>query len=156
MAEFYPIASIGPREPDKRPRPIPAKIKAVCHFLVWGDDDPDKPLDLIPACQAAGVTPFVMRRYLDRPAVIAHLRAEHRKFREVVCSGNTAALRKVRDTSENGMAIVAATRALDGMQGEDAARADAPSPGVTIRIVQAPQPAPIVDITPPRRTIDAA
>jgi hypothetical protein len=64
-------------------------------------------------------------------------------FREVVCSGNTAALRKVRDTSENGMAIVAATRALDGMQGEDAARADAPSPGITLRIIAAPQPAPI-------------
>jgi hypothetical protein len=118
--------------------------------MVWGDDaNPDAlPLDMIAACAAAGVKPYRMRRYLDRPAVIAHLRAEHRKFREVVCSGNTAALRKVRDTSENGMAIVASIRALDGMQGEDAARADASSPGVTIRIIQAPQPAQPIDITP--------
>jgi hypothetical protein len=115
--------------------------------MIWGDDaNPDAlPLDLIAACAAAGVKPFVMRRYLDRPAVIAHLRAEHRKFREAVCCGNTAALRKVRDTSENGMAIVAATRALGDLHAEEAGRADAPSPGVTIRIVQISQP---IDITP--------
>ena len=158
MVDYLPFASSAPRQPDRqRSRPIPTDVKLVIHLMVWGDDaNPDAlPLDLIAACATAGVKPYRMRRYLDRPAVIAHLRAEHRKFREVVCCGNTAALRKVRDCSPNGMAIVAATRALDGMQGEDAARADAPSPGVTIRIVQAPQPAPIVDVTPPRRTIDA-
>jgi len=60
----------------------------------------------------------------------------------------------VRDTSENGMAIVASVRALDGSQAEDAGRADAPSPGVTIRIInQQPQP---IDITPrPPQIIDA-
>jgi hypothetical protein len=152
MAEFYPIASSAPREPDRRPRPIPAKIKAVVHFLVWGDDDPDKPLDLIPACRAAGVTPFVMRRYLDRPAVIAHLHAEQRKRREVDCCGNSAALKRVRDASPNGMVTVAAARALGGMQAEDEWRADAVSPGITLRIISAP-----IDITPkpPPRIIDA-
>jgi hypothetical protein len=92
-------------------------VKAVIHLMVWDDDaNPDAlPLDLIAACTAANVKAYRIRRYLDRPAVIAHLRAEHRKFREVVCCGNTAALRKVRDCSPNGMAIVAATRALDGM-----------------------------------------
>jgi hypothetical protein len=155
MAEFFPIRSSAPREPDKRPRPIPADVKAVIHLMVWGDDaNPDAlPLDLIAACAAADVKPYRMRRYLDRPAVIAHLRAEHRKFREVVCCGNTAALRRVRDTSPNGMAIVASCRALDGSQAEDAGRADAPSPGVTIRIVTA-APAPI-DITPRPSLIDA-
>ena len=157
MAEFYPIASIGPREPDKRPRPIPAKIKAVCHFLVWGDDDPDKPLDLIPACQAAGVTPFVMRRYLDRPAVIAHLRSEQRKRREVDICGSSAALKRVRDTSQNDIAIVAACRALnEQLGGDDPWRTDvADARGITLRIIhqQTPQPAPI-DITPPK-VIDA-
>ena len=106
--------------------------------MVWGNDaNPDAlPLDLIAACAAAGVKPYRMRRYLDRPAVIAHLRAEHRKFREVVCCGNAAALQKVRDTSENGMAIVASVRALDGMQTEEAGHADAPTPGISIRLVQ--------------------
>jgi hypothetical protein len=150
MADFLPIRSSAPREPDRRPRPIPAHVKATIHLMVWGDDaDPDAlPLNLIAACAAARVTPFVMRRYLDRPSVIAHLRAEQRKRRAVDCCGNSAALRRVRDTSDNGMAVVASVRALDGMQAEDAGRADAPSPGVTIRIInQAPPPAPI-DITP--------
>ena len=106
MVDYLPFASSAPRQPDRqKPRPIPADVKAVIHLMVWADDaNPDAlPLDLIAACAAAGVKPYRMRRYLDRPAVIAHLRAEHRKFREVVCSGNAAALRKVRNTSENGM-----------------------------------------------------
>jgi hypothetical protein len=157
MAEFYPIRSSAPREPDRRPRPIPANVKATIHLMVWGTDaDPDRPLDLIPACAVVGITPFVMRRYLDRPQVIAHLRAEQRKRREVDCCGNSAALKRARDTSLNGMVVVASVRALDGIQAEDAGRAHAPSPGVTIRIVhQTPQPAPI-DITPRAPIIDGS
>ena len=139
MLDYLPFASSAPRQPDRQQaRPIPADVKAVVHLMVWGDDaNPDAlPLDLIAACAAAGVKPYRMRRYLDRPAVIAHLRAEHRKFREVVCCGNAAALGKVRDTSENGMAIVASVRALDGMQTEEAGHADAPTPGISIRLVQ--------------------
>jgi hypothetical protein len=157
MAEFFPIRASGPREPARQ-RPIPAKIKAVVHNLVWGDDaNPDAmPMNLIDACAAAGVKPFVARRFLDRPQVIAHLRGELRKRRAVDCCGNSAALRRVRDTSDNGMAIVASCRQLDASAVEDAGRADAPSPGVIIRIInQAPQPAPI-DVTPtPSRLIDA-
>ena len=157
MADFLPIRSSAPREPDRRPRPIPANVNATIHLMVWGDDaDPDaRPLDLIPACAAAGIKPFVMRRFLDRPCVIAHLRAEMRKRRAVDCCGNSAALRRVRDTSDNGMAVVASVRALDGLQAEDVGRADGISPGVVIRIV-APQPAPIdVTPTPAPRIIDA-
>jgi hypothetical protein len=157
MVDYLPFVSSAPRQPDRqKPRPIPADVKRVIHLMTWGDDaNPDAlPLDLIAACAAARVAPYRMRRYLDRPAVIAHLRAEHRKFREVVCCGNTAALRRVRDTSPNGMAIVASCRALDGSQAEDAGRADAPTPGVTIRIVTAAAPAPI-DITPRSSLIDA-
>jgi hypothetical protein len=156
MADFLPIRSSAPREPDRRPRPIPANVKATIHLMVWGDDaNPDAlPLDLIAACAAAGVKPFVMRRYLDRPGVIAHLRAEQRKRREVDCCGNSAALRRVRDHSDNGMAVVASVRALDGLQAEDGARADVVSPGVTIRIVHIEQPAPI-DVTPNARLLPA-
>src|SRR6516225_1266126 len=151
MVDYLPFASSAPRQPDRqRPRPIPADVKAVIHLMVWGDDaDPNAlPLDLIAACAAAGVKPYRMRRYLDRPGVIAHLRAEHRKFREVVCCGNTAALRKVRDKSENGMAVVASVRALDGSQSEDARRATAPSPGIVLNIHP---PTPIVE--PPLQII---
>jgi len=156
MVDYLPFASSAPRQPDRqRPRPIPADVKRVIHLMTWGDDaNPDAlPLDMIAACAAARVAPYRMRRYLDRPAVIAHLRAEHRKFREVVCCGNTAALRKVRDTSPNGMAIVASCRALEGQQSEDGARASAPSPGIVLNIhppatIETPRPSPI--------TIDAS
>jgi hypothetical protein len=149
MVDYLPFASSAPRQPDRQQaRPIPADVKAVVHLMVWGDDaNPDAlPLDLIAACAAAGVKPYRMRRYLDRPSVIAHLRAEHRKFREVTCCGNTAALRRVRDTSPNGMAIVASCRALDGQQSEDTGRVSGPSPGIVLNI-HPPTPA-IVDITP--------
>jgi hypothetical protein len=125
--------------------------------MTWGDDaDPDAlPLDLIAACAAAGVKPYRMRRYLDRPGVIAHLRTEARKFREVVICGNTAALRKVRNESPNGLAVVASVRALAGLQEQEAARADAPSPGITLRIVHETRPP--IDVTPASapRIIDA-
>jgi hypothetical protein len=92
MVDYLPFASSAPRQPDRqKPRPIPADVKATIHLMIWGrDDNPDAlPLDLIAACAATGVKPYRMRRYLDRPGVIAHLRAEHRKFREVVCCGKT-------------------------------------------------------------------
>jgi hypothetical protein len=159
MVDYLPFASSAPRQPDRqRLRPIPADVKAVIHLMVWGDDaDPNAlPLDLIAACAVVGVKPYRMRRYLDRPGIIAHLRAEHRKFREVVCCGNTAALRRVRDTSPNGIAIVASCRALDGSQAEDAGRADVPSPGITLRIVhETSRPVPI-DITPKSPIIDGS
>jgi hypothetical protein len=153
MAEFYPIASSGPREPTRRPQPIPPKIKLVVHNLIWGADNaPDgMPMTLIDACAAAGVKPFVARRFLDRPSVIAHLRAELRKRREVDRCGNSAALRKVRDFSENAMAIVNAARALDGIGADDPWRADAGvSPGVTLRIVHVDQ---LRDVTPSKAPI---
>jgi hypothetical protein len=149
MVDYLPFASSAPRQPDRqRPRPIPVDVKAVIHLMVWGDDaNPDAlPLDLIAACAVAGVAAYRMRRYLDRPAVIAHLRAEARKFREVICCGNAAALRKVRNESPNGLAVVASVRALAGLQAEEAGRASGPSPGIVLNI-HPPAPA-IVDITP--------
>jgi hypothetical protein len=157
MVDYLPFASSAPRQPDRqRARPIPADVKRAIHLMTWGDDaNPDAlPLDLIAACAGAGVKPYRMRRYLDRPAVIAHLRAEHTKFRECICAGNAAALRKVRNESLNGLAVVASVRALAGMQAAEAERADATSPGITLRIVHE-TPAPI-DITPrPSQIIDA-
>jgi hypothetical protein len=156
MADFSPLRSSAPREPNRRPRPIPAKIKAVVHNLVWGrDDGPDAlPMNLIDACAAAGVTPFVARRFLDRPSVIAYLRAERRKFREVLCAGNESALQRVRDSSANSMAVVASVRALDGLQTEDAGRTDGVSPGITLRIIHQQTPQPI-DVTPQAKPLPA-
>ena len=58
-----------------------------------------------------------MRRYLDRPEVRALLLAERRAFRTAICGGNKGALLRVRETARNGMAVVAAVRALEELEG---------------------------------------
>ena len=153
MATNYPITASGSREPEKRPRPIPAAIKAAVRLLVHGTDDVDgKPMDLVEAARLAGVKAPVLRRYLMRPAVIAFLRAERRAFREAICSGNENALRRVRDSDShsNPMARVAAVRALEGLEERDpGARPSASGAGITIKFINAPAPA--IDVSPPTR-----
>jgi len=159
MAEFFPIRSSAPREPDRRPQPIPPKIKLVCHLLVWGRDnaDPDAlPMTLLEACAAAGVQPFVARRHLDRPQTIAHLRQERRKYREILCSGNERALQRARDFSGNAMAVIQSVRTLDQLQSEEAGRTDArASPGIVLKFYQAPLPA-TVNAAPEVKVINAS
>jgi hypothetical protein len=155
-----PLATSGPRESTKRPRSIPANVRSAIMCMVWGRlDDPDAlPLPMIDACVVAGIKPYVLRRYLDRPGVIAFLRAERRKYRESVCASNEGALKKVRDGSKNGMCVVAACRQLDAMQADESGRAgNAVSPGVTVRIVNVIQQnadvGKTIDVTPPRRAV---
>jgi hypothetical protein len=158
MPENPPLTVAGPRDPHKqRARPIPANVRQACGLMVYGrDDDPDcKPLDMIEAAKTAGVKPDVFRRWLDRSNVRAYLMAERRTFRSAVCAGNEAALKRVRDDSPNGMAVVASVRALEQIDEEgQTGRPHDPKPGVTIRIVnvvqQAPAPsaAPMIEINP--------
>jgi hypothetical protein len=160
MPENPPLTAAGPRDPQKqRPRPIPSNVRQACGLMVYGrDDDPDcKPLDMIEAAKAVGMKPDVFRRWLDRSNVRAYLMAERRTFRSAVCAGNEAALKRVRDDSPNGMAVVASVRALEQIDEEGpTGRPHDPNqqPGVTIRIVnvvQQPAPpttAPMIDITP--------
>jgi hypothetical protein len=72
----------------------------------------------------------------------------------MLCGGNEAALKRVRDKSANRMVTVAAVRALEQMDAEDGGRAaNAPAPGVVIRIVNqtiSPATGPTIDITPQR------
>ena len=50
--------------------------------------------------------------------MIAFLRAEPSAFREAICAGNEGALKRVRDKSPNGMAVIGSVRALEQL-GED-------------------------------------
>jgi hypothetical protein len=145
-----PIMSSGSRQPEKRPQPIPRKLRDAISLMVYGrPDDPDcAPLTFIEAAKDSGIAPDVMRKYLDRPNVRALLRSVRRAFREAICAGNEGALKRVRDTSQNGMCTVAAVRALEALDTEDAVRSpNGPSPGITI-VIRTPQPAPTIDITP--------
>jgi hypothetical protein len=67
----------------------------------------------IEAARETGIKPDVMRRYLDRPDVRAPLLSERRALRAAICGGNEGALLRVRETAQNGMAVVAAVRALE-------------------------------------------
>ncbi|WP_315729130.1 hypothetical protein [Bradyrhizobium sp. SZCCHNS2015] len=111
-----PLTATGPGQ--KRPQPIPAKVKDALRLMVYGrlDDEDCQPLDFIAAAKECDVKPDVMRRYLDRPNVRAFLLAERRAFRAAICASNEAALLDVRDHSKNGLARIAAVRQLETME----------------------------------------
>jgi hypothetical protein len=174
-----PTTSSGPRAPDKqRPRPLPKHVRRMLELMVRGrPDDPDyAPLSFIEAGRLAGIKPDIARKWLDRPEVRSFLRAERKAFREAINCGNEAALARVRDTSDNGLAVVRSVQALEQLDEQHATRegrggpalpgfvilvSNAPanmqrSPVVieheSVPAVEPPEPkAPAVSRTPPRR-----
>jgi hypothetical protein len=140
-----PLVASGAREPDKqRPRPIPRAIRDMIALMVYGQvDDPDcRALDFIEAARQCGIKPDIARKWLDRSEVRKLLLAERRVFRDAVCAGNEGALKRVRDKSENGMAVIGAVRTLENLAEETVhgARGSVTTPGLVIQIVQAPAP----------------
>jgi hypothetical protein len=117
MPILPPLTSSAGRE-MKRPRPIPPKLREAVGLMVYGHpDDPDcRAFTFIEAAYETGIKPDVMRRYLDRPEVRALLLSERRAFRAAICGGNEGALLRVRETAQNGMAVVAAVRALEELE----------------------------------------
>ena len=153
------IAAAGPRDPVKRPRPIPKAVRAAILLMVYGKpDDPDcGPVDFVAAAKLVDLKPFVLRRYFDRAAVRALLLSERRAFRAMICSGNEAALKDIRDKSANFMARIGAIRTLEELADSDANRShNSPTPGVTINVINAatppalpPLPVPsVIDVQP--------
>jgi hypothetical protein len=109
-------------------------------------------VDFIEAGRACGIKPDIMRRWLDRPAVRALLHAERRAFRAAICAGNELSLARVRDRSENGMAVIGAVRTLENIAEEAEVRPRGQhqeAPGLVIVINNGPQQsAPPIDVTP--------
>ena len=143
------IAAAGPRDPVKRPRPIPKAVRAAILLMVYGKpDDPDcGPVDFVAAAKLVDLKPFVLRRYFDRGAVRALLLSERRAFRAMICSGNEAALKDIRDKSANFTARIGAIRTLEELADSDASHSrNSPTPGVTINILPAPPSRELVDV----------
>jgi hypothetical protein len=117
MVDTVPLAASGPREPAK-PKPIPAPIRGMIRLMVYGrPDDPNcAPVPLLEAGRQCGVSPDQARKYLDRANVRQLLMAERRAWRAAISAGNEGALQRVRDKSSNGMATVAAVRALEQLE----------------------------------------
>ena len=159
MPKNPPLTASGSRE-LKRPRSISKHVREAIKLMVYGRlDDPDcRPIDFIEAAKIVGLQPDQMRRHLDRADVRALLLGERRAFRAAVCASNELALRRVRDTSPNGMAVIGSVRALEQLEEADApARINqATTPGLVIQIVAAAQaaPQPITVNARPAVTID--
>src|SRR6516162_8746523 len=154
MPILPPLTSSAGRE-VKRPRPIPPKLREAIGLMVYGHpDDPDcRAFTFIEAAHETGIKPDVMRRYLDRPDVRALLLSERRAFRAAICGGNEGALLRVRETAHNGMAVVAAVRALEELETprhgpgvsvtvNSGVAVGAIRPGYVIRLREQPAPSP--------------
>jgi hypothetical protein len=135
-------------------------VKTAILLMVYGDPArPDEPIDFIAAARLAGVQPDAMRRWLHRPAAASMLRAERRAYRLALCAGNESALARVRDRSENSMAVVKSVQVLNEMEVEETARRSGPqhTPGLVVQIITpaSPRPVgPVVDVTPVREPRD--
>jgi hypothetical protein len=98
--------------PAKHREPIvPAKVKRAVEVLLA-----QSKYNVVEAALAAGLKPYKLRVYLKRPEVLRYIRDERKVLIESVCAGNPLALARVRDTSENGMAVCAAVRAAESMR----------------------------------------
>ena len=120
MPSSQPICTSGSHE-VRRPKPIPIKVREACLAMIYGrsDDDSAVPLDFIQAAKLVGIRPNILRKWLHKPAVVALIRRERAAFRQAICAANEYALRKVRDTSANGMSVVASVRALQELDEVD-------------------------------------
>jgi len=157
MPILPPVAASGAREPERAARRIPLKVRACVVDMV------SEGLGFIEAAQRHGMRPATMREWLHRPEVAALVRAERKAYRLAISCGTECALVDIRDNREgNQMARVAAAKAICEIDRDEYARpaADRVSPGITLKFVtyaaptQAPQPAPMVDVSP-AKVIDA-
>jgi hypothetical protein len=97
----------------KRTPIVPAKVKVAIGILL---DQPHE--DLHAAALAAGLTVYRLRESLKRGFVRKYLQDEKQALLESVSAGNPLALKRVRDSSPNGMAIVASVKAIEQMKQE--------------------------------------
>jgi hypothetical protein len=149
LRNFQSMPAIAPirastREP-KRERVIPRAVRAAVLAMIYGDPaagDDAPPLSFVQAAKIAEIQPYVLRRWLDKPAVIQLIRSERAVFRRALCAGNELALAHIRDRGENAAASVRAVLALERIDeaGAIQGRAQGESPGVVINLIAAPRP----------------
>jgi hypothetical protein len=150
MPAIAPIRASN-REP-KRVRPISQKVKTACLLMIYGkpdaDDDAAAPLSFVQAARTVGMEPYVLRRWLDKPAVIALIRSERALYRRALCCGNEAALARIRDHCDNAAAAVRATLALEQIEAASViqSRGTQQTPGIVI-VISPPEPTPVAVTT---------
>lgn len=129
------VATIQQRQPadyrpiGKPPRPprVAGKLVIALQAIVREGQD------LQQAAQAAGLTTHTLRRALEKPHVIAYLKAQKDVFRAYISGQNIHRLAEIRDASGNAMAKLGAIKLLEQVDEHDQrSSAGARSPGVVI------------------------
>lgn len=124
---------------------IRGKLRASLEAMVW------EGLAYDAAARKAGLTVRAMRMALERPHVLAWLRAERVVLRASLASNNVHRLAEIRDAANN-MPAVQAIRALEGMDEAEQTTSRSlvnTAPGVVIRIIDGrEQSNNVVDVTP--------
>jgi hypothetical protein len=143
-----PVRSAG-REPKRSVR-LPAKVKTAILLMVYGDPArPDELIDFIAAAKLAGVQPDNMRRWLHRPEAASLLRKERAAYRLALTAGNESALARIRDKSENAMAVVRSCQVLSEWDREEFIHPSGhprPQPGLVVQIITPASPRPVAAV----------
>jgi hypothetical protein len=132
-----PVLAGGPRD-AKRMRPLPKPLRELIVLMVRGcPDDSGRQFDFVEAARMVGIRPQDVRKWFDRPVFLQALRAERKAWRAAICAANESALKRVRDTSENGMAVIGAVRSLEDLTEAEVtqSRGTHESPGIVINII---------------------
>jgi hypothetical protein len=153
MPMFGTPVAASRREPARTVR-VPEGVKrAIIEMVETG-------VDFISAAKSNGLQPQTMRRWLGRAECISFLRRERARFRATICAQNEFTLAQIRDDYDgNQMARVHAIKTLEQLDEDAPLRrsGELPTPGVTIRIVNATSVPDrrIVDVTPDTKALPA-
>jgi hypothetical protein len=144
------------RKIDRETPVVPAKVKTAVEHLF---DDPKS--DLAAAAAHAGLSTYRLRNELKKPHVRTWIWHERRLLLDALCAQNPAALKAIRDTSENSMAQVSAVKTIEAMHqmAVEETRGGPhtqTAPGLVVIIEHrdgttqtiAPMPAPMIEVTP--------
>ena len=141
---------VGAVDKRRRKRGLTVAVRTAIDAIVYDRSTRQQ------ACEKASITERALYLALEKAEVAAYFNAAVDLLRRGERAANIHRLTELRDQNEARNAAVAAIRTLEAL--EDTAQLRAPAggstPGVTIRIVSAPAPPPMidVDVTP---TIDS-
>lgn len=126
--EQQPSARAIQRKTASKPGKVTGKLAVACKRIVWEGEELDA------AAKAAGLTTRAVRLALERPHVIAFVKAERDVFRAHVSAQNIHRLKELRDGSANAMAKLGAIRTIESLDSDAPAGGMARTPGITIVI----------------------
>jgi hypothetical protein len=131
---------------------VPERVKTAIAFLI------EQKNDLPSAAAHAGISLRELKRYMGLPQCRRYSLEQRQIALEAFCLGSPAALARVRDQSDNGIAVVNAVRAGEILRTgalEAEAAATKRAPGLQIVILEgngskhvAHQPPPLLDVSP--------